>query len=182
MCFVNENSKELSWALIQLGSVQWLQRHTLDLHWCNRRKMLAPDSLFLIKQAETVKPLRNTSGFTNVCIFICRCWNVKEAHKICNLCSWEESREKPALVGKSSEILKDGQDKRNTFEVIFLIWTSQQVWRDVQLRLLLLFFFFLCCWPRLMFYLFHYLFSGLTLMGKTRFVTKLTSIGLKKKG
>lgn len=72
-----------------VSSVTLLQRHSLGSHWCNRRKMLAPDFLFLIKQAETVKPLRNTSGFTNVCIFTCQCCNVKGAQKICDLCSWE---------------------------------------------------------------------------------------------
>lgn len=94
-----------------VSSVTLLQRHSLDLHWCNRRKMLAPDFLFLIKQAETVKPLRNTSGFTNVCIFTCQCCNVKEAQKICNPCSWEDLMWKAALAGKSSELLKDGKIK-----------------------------------------------------------------------
>lgn len=91
--FVNGNRKELSWALIQLGSVHWLYfKDTLDLHWCKRGKRLAPDFLlFLIKQEENVKPLRNTAGFTNVCIFVCQCFNTKEAMGNCNLSSWEDT-------------------------------------------------------------------------------------------
>lgn len=85
---VNGNRKELSWVFIQLGSIHWLYfKDTLDLHWCERGKRLAPDFLlFLIKQEETVKPLRNTT----VCIFICQCFNRKEAMGKCNLSSWED--------------------------------------------------------------------------------------------
>lgn len=114
-----------------VSSVTLLQRHSLDLHWCKRRKMWAPDFLFLIKQGETVEPLRNTSGFPILCLFICQCCNVKEALKICNLCSWEAICEKPALVGRSSETLKDGQDKSNRFEITFLFFsTSLKTYTD----------------------------------------------------
>lgn len=51
--------------------------------------MLALDFLLFIKKAETRKPLKNTTGFTDVCIFKCQCFNINEAKGSTNLCSCE---------------------------------------------------------------------------------------------
>jgi len=77
--------------------------------------MLAPDFLlFLIKHAETAKPLRNTAGFTTVCIFICHCFNMKEAKENCNLCSGE------AITSKDHPFRKQIEDIK--------IWGRQKKW------------------------------------------------------
>ena len=64
--------------------------------------MLVPDFLlFLIKQAETVKPLRNTTGFTNVCIFICQFFNIKEVKETVTYVLERISCEKTTVLGNS---------------------------------------------------------------------------------